>query len=157
MASLSRFSRIFPDLHAPNVSHVTSLIWICGVFFSHPSVSSHVMEAKEGKIELSRRTSVWSAAVFVLQGRQDLYFFFPNSTGEMETHTCRQIWIKGWVSRSAMVHQSKSNSLRTIKESQRIDEYMNTKSVDPGAKLRRFVDKAVPCDDTAKRNSRPGV
>lgn len=85
------------------------------------------------------------------------FLYFPNSTGEMETHTPRQIWIKGWVSGSVMVHQSKSHSLRTIKESRRIGEYMNTKSVHPGAQLRRFVDKAVPCDNTTNRSSRPGV
>lgn len=56
-----------------------------------------------------------------------------------------------------MVHQSKSNSLRTIKESKQISEYMNTKSVDPGVILRHFVDKAVSCDDTTKRSSRRGV
>lgn len=66
------------------------------------------------------------------------FLYFPNSTGEMETHTRRQIWIKGWVSGSVMVHQSKSHSLRTIKESQRIGEYMNTKSVHPGAQPGRF-------------------
>lgn len=82
--------------------------------------------------------------------------FFLIRCRNVDAYMAADILNNGSAGARWFINQSQIHFAPLI-ESKRISEYMNTKSVDPGAIPRRFVDKAVSCDDTTKRSSRPGV
>lgn len=82
--------------------------------------------------------------------------FFLTRCRNVDAHMAADILNYGSAGARWFINQSQIH-FAPLTESKRISEYMNAKSVDPGAIPRRFVDKAVSFDDTTKRSSRPGV